>query len=259
MLMTQRPEFDEGHACDCVCAVPWCPFFPVRMMCACHRRRRSRGPRPGDGAPPLHAVRRRGAGRGEPVVTRVSRRPSCRSTVSVTRETRVTVRGVQDQTQEAPRSAWVTLTRVGVTTTRSYLRALRRGARLYALKPYAVRDPRRKGKRKGLAPKIVCYSGKRRLQTVTKPPNLVGGDPEGVSSRLRCICAWGGAPSPLAPRSRGHPLKKSTKSHRALCNRGRRTHLRVAALPAALRASICSFASCPLDAALSGAAAAAHC
>jgi hypothetical protein len=63
MLMTQRPELDEGHACDCVCAVPWCPFFPVRMMCACHRRRRSRGPRPGDGAPPLHAVRRRGAGR----------------------------------------------------------------------------------------------------------------------------------------------------------------------------------------------------
>ena len=33
---------------------------------------------------------------------------------------------------------------------------------------------------------------------------------------------------------------------RPLCNRGRRTHLRVAALPAALRASICSFASCPL-------------
>jgi hypothetical protein len=111
----------------------------------------------------------------------------------------------------------------------------------------------------GLAPKIGCYGWKRRLQTVTQAPNLVGGDPEGVSSRLRCICAWGGAPSPLAPRSRGHPLKKSTKSHRALCNRGRRTHLRVAALPAALRASICSFASCPLDAALSGAAAAAHC
>ena len=42
------------------------------------------------------------------------------------------------------------------------------------------------------------------------------------------------------------------------CNRGRRTHLRVAALPAASRASICSFASSPLDAALSGAAAAAH-
>ena len=52
-----------------------------------------------------------------------------------------------------------------------------------------------------------------RLQNVTKYPNLVGGDPEGVSSRLRCICAWGGAPSPLAARSRGHPLKKSAKSH----------------------------------------------
>ena len=52
-----------------------------------------------------------------------------------------------------------------------------------------------------------------RLQTVTFGPNLVGGDPEGVSSRSRCICAWGGAPSPLAARSRGHPLKKSAKSH----------------------------------------------
>jgi hypothetical protein len=29
----------------------------------------------------------------------------------------------------------------------------------------------------GLAPKIGCYSGKRRLQTVTYTPNLVGGDP----------------------------------------------------------------------------------
>ena len=112
----------------------------------------------------------------------------------------------------------------------------------------------------GLAPKIGCSGWKRRLQTVTYTPNLVDRDPEGVSSRLRCICAWGGAPSPLAPRSRGHPLKKSTKTHtRALCNRGRRTHLRVAALPAASRASICSFASCPLDAVSSGAAAAAHC
>ena len=48
-----------------------------------------------------------------------------------------------------------------------------------------------------------------RLQTVTFTSNLVGGDPDVSSSRLRCICAWGGAPSPLAPRSRGHPLKKS--------------------------------------------------
>ena len=52
-----------------------------------------------------------------------------------------------------------------------------------------------------------------RLQNVTKYPNLVGGDPEGVSSRLRCICAWGGAPSPLAPRSRGLPTRKQAKSH----------------------------------------------
>jgi hypothetical protein len=44
-----------------------------------------------------------------------------------------------------------------------------------------------------------------------KTPNLVGGDPEGMSSRLRFICAWGGAPSPMAPRSRGHTLEKFTK------------------------------------------------
>ena len=30
----------------------------------------------------------------------------------------------------------------------------------------------------GLAPKIGCSGWKRRLQTVTQPPNLVGGDPE---------------------------------------------------------------------------------
>ena len=101
----------------------------------------------------------------------------------------------------------------------------------------------------GLAPKIGCSGWKRRLQTVTYPPNLVRGDPEMYTSRLRCICAWGQAPSPMAPRSRGVHQKKSTKSHSGpLCNRGRRTHLRVAlaALPAASRASICSFASCPL-------------
>ena len=51
----------------------------------------------------------------------------------------------------------------------------------------------------------------------------------------------------MAPRSRGLPTRKQAKSHSGpLQPRGRRTHLRVAALPAALRASICSFASCPL-------------
>ena len=33
------------------------------------------------------------------------------------------------------------------------------------------------------------------------------------TSRLRCICAWGQAPSPMASRTRGVHLKKSTKSH----------------------------------------------
>ena len=65
----------------------------------------------------------------------------------------------------------------------------------------------------GLAPKIGCYGWKRRLQTVTNLPNLVGGDPEGGPRRLRCICAWGGAPSPLAPRTARSPLKKQAKSH----------------------------------------------
>ena len=46
-------------------------------------------------------------------------------------------------------------------------------------------------------------------------PNLVRGDPEGGPRRLRCICAWGGAPSPMAPRSRGRLSRKSAKSHSA--------------------------------------------
>ena len=49
------------------------------------------------------------------------------------------------------------------------------------------------------------------VTAVTKSPNLVTSHPEGMSSRLRFICAWGGAPSPMAPRSRGHTLEKSTK------------------------------------------------
>ena len=67
----------------------------------------------------------------------------------------------------------------------------------------------------------------------TKTPNLVRGDPEGGPRRVRCICAWGGAPSPLAPRKRvpGTPSGSIESRTRALCNRGRRTHLRVAALP----------------------------
>ena len=69
------------------------------------------------------------------------------------------------------------------------------------------------------------------------------------TSRLRCICAWGQAPSPMAPRSRGVHQKKSTKSHSGpLCNRGRRTHLRVAAqcAPCSLACFHLFFASCPL-------------
>ena len=52
-----------------------------------------------------------------------------------------------------------------------------------------------------------------RLQTVTFLSNLVRGDPEVSTSRLRCICAWGGAPSPMAPRSRGRHSRKQAKSH----------------------------------------------
>ena len=56
-----------------------------------------------------------------------------------------------------------------------------------------------------------------RLETAVtnryKTPNLVRGDPEGGPRRLRCICAWGGAPSPLAPRTARSPLKKQAKSH----------------------------------------------
>ena len=52
-----------------------------------------------------------------------------------------------------------------------------------------------------------------RLQTVTYLSNLVRGDPEVSTSRLRCICAWGGAPSPMAPRSRGRHSRKQAKSH----------------------------------------------
>ena len=54
---------------------------------------------------------------------------------------------------------------------------------------------------------------KRRLQTVTKTQNLVRGDPEWEPPRLRCICAWGGAPFPMVPKSPRFPLEKSTKSH----------------------------------------------
>ena len=57
----------------------------------------------------------------------------------------------------------------------------------------------------------------------------------------------GAAPHPQWRRDLEVDTPGSRQSRtRALCNRGRRTHLRVAALPAALRASICSFASCPL-------------
>ena len=52
-----------------------------------------------------------------------------------------------------------------------------------------------------------------RLQTLHIGPNLVRGDPEGGPRRLRCICAWGQAPSPMASRTARSPLKKSAKSH----------------------------------------------
>ena len=100
------------------------------------------------------------------------------------------------------------------------------------------------------------------VTTRSKYPNLFGGRPRRVQGPRSMPNVLGAAPHPQwSPRSPGATdLRKSRQSRtRALCNRGRRTHLRVAALPAASRASICSFASCPLDAALSGAAAAAHC
>ena len=52
-----------------------------------------------------------------------------------------------------------------------------------------------------------------RLQPLHLGPNLVKGDPEGGPRRLRCICAWGGAPSPLGPKTARSPLRKQAKSH----------------------------------------------
>ena len=40
-----------------------------------------------------------------------------------------------------------------------------------------------------------------RLQALQKGSNLVWGDPEGKSSRSRCIRAWGGAPFPQGSRT----------------------------------------------------------
>ena len=67
--------------------------------------------------------------------------------------------------------------------------------------------------RLGLAPKSGCHRWKRRLQPLHIGPNLVRGDPEGVHPRLRCICAWGQAPCPLAPKKRVYPFGKYAKSH----------------------------------------------
>jgi hypothetical protein len=41
------------------------------------------------------------------------------------------------------------------------------------------------------------------VTAVTKSPNLVTSHPEGMSSRLRFICAWGGAPHPQWRRDLG--------------------------------------------------------
>ena len=68
-----------------------------------------------------------------------------------------------------------------------------------------------------------------------KIPKLSYESPRGYVLEVKVyMCLGRRPPSPMAPRSRGHTLEKSTKVALApLCNRGRRTHLRVAALPAA--------------------------
>ena len=97
-------------------------------------------------------------------------------------------------------------------------------------------------------------------KTVTKRPNLVGGDPEGTIDQSLCQTSWGGAPSPMVPRSLFVHLKKSTK---------------VALGPSATEADAHTFASlrslqpcvlpfvlsraAALEPTSSGAAAAAHC
>ena len=52
-----------------------------------------------------------------------------------------------------------------------------------------------------------------RLRRLHKGPLPVWGDPECVPRRLRCIPAWGGAPSPMAPKPRRYTLRKLPNSH----------------------------------------------
>ena len=72
-------------------------------------------------------------------------------------------------------------------------------------------------------------------------PNLVRGDPEGVDPRLRCICAWGGAPSPLGPTQRVYPPRKQANSDSSPCSRQPTTHTRRFLQPRGFHGS---FASC---------------
>jgi hypothetical protein len=52
------------------------------------------------------------------------------------------------------------------------------------------------------------------VTAVTKSPNLVTSHPEGMSSRLRFICAWGGAPHPQWRRDLGDiPSRSPQKLH----------------------------------------------
>ena len=47
-----------------------------------------------------------------------------------------------------------------------------------------------------------------------KHPKLVGGDPEWEPPRLRCICAWGGAPFPIIQWSRNRRGSHSREVHK---------------------------------------------
>ena len=74
-----------------------------------------------------------------------------------------------------------------------------------------------------------------------------------------CQTSWGGAPSPMASRSLFGHLKKSTKVALGPSATEADAHTFASLRSLQPRVLPCSFASCPLDAASSGAAAAAHC
>ena len=97
-----------------------------------------------------------------------------------------------------------------------------------------------------------------------KIPKLSYESPRGYVLEVKVyMCLGRRPPSPMAPRSRGHTLEKSTKVALApLCNRGRRTHLKaeVASLRS-LQPRVLPFVlsrAAALDAISSGAAAATH-